>query len=64
MVSELTEHFCLYIDMTTSELKKVCKQIVLNSFISKWDAERENFEKKGYLDFKIKSNMLLGQRTI
>ena len=50
-VSELTQHFCLNIDMTTSEFKKVCKQTLVNSFISTWDAERQNLEKNPILRF-------------
>ena len=59
-VSELTQHFCLNIDMTTSEFKKVYKQTLVNSFISTWDAERQNLEKNPILRFynKIKYTFL------
>ena len=69
-VSELTQHFCLNIDMTTSEFKKVCKQTLVNSFISTWDAERQNLEKNHILRFynKIKhtfgtENYLIGVKN-
>ena len=69
-VSELTQHFCLNIDMTTSEFIKVCKQTLVNSFISTWDAERQNLEKNPILRFynKIKhtfgtENYLIGVKN-
>ena len=66
-VSELTQHFCLNNDMTTSEFKRVCKQTLVNSFITTWDAERQNLEENPILRFynKIKhtfgtENYLIG----
>ena len=90
--SELTQHFCLNIDMTTSEFKKVCnvcqcgmyvnvlktkfsscltvELTLVNSFISTWDAERQNLEKNPILRFynKIKhtfgtENYLIGVKN-
>ena len=69
-VSELTQHLCLNIDMTTSEFKKVCKQTLVNSLISTWDAERQNLDKTPKLRFynKIKhtfgtENYLIGVKN-
>ena len=57
-VSDLTQHFCLDIDMAISEFKSVCKQTVINDFISTWNAELRNLDKNPVLRFynKIKHN--------
>ena len=48
-MSELTQHFCLNIDVTTSDFKKVCKQTLVNSFISTWDKTLQTLEKNPIL---------------
>ena len=44
-VSDLTQHFCLNINMTTTEFRNVCKQTVINNFISTWDADIRDLDK-------------------
>ena len=50
-VSDLTQHFCLDINMTTTEFKNVCKQTVINNFISTWDADIQDLNKNPILRF-------------
>ena len=50
-VSDLTQHFCLDINMTTTEFKNVCKQTVINNFISTWDADIQDLDKNPIFRF-------------
>ena len=64
-VSDLTQYFCLDIDMAISEFKCVCKRTVINDFISTWNAE-QNLNKTPILRFydKIKHSFGIEKYSI
>ena len=61
IVSDLTQHFCLDINKTKTEFKNVCKQTVINNFISTWDADIRDLDKNPIFRFynKIKHSFAM-----